>query len=236
MQLRNFGTGAGADGVLADAGEVAFFSEPKAEAPALAPSDEIDTDPVTASICDMLHSGDERYYPGRLVVTMSSLLMPALCCKEADAHLFSLPRYLTLPEQDAPRPLCLALDPDSPMTVGVRMLHTQIYTVYSAELHGIIQTLTMAIIRQPELHTGKIIIDTDIQLSIQAMGDRGKRSGQIHVIQAVQRIVSSARDRREKTPRQSLLSYGQDTCIKPVSAGLFKGHYRHHQHSSSLQQ
>ena len=73
------------------AGDVAVFSEPKAEAPALALSGEAATDPVTARTCDMLQSGNGRYYSGRLSVTLSSLLTPALCCEEADARLFSLP-------------------------------------------------------------------------------------------------------------------------------------------------
>ncbi len=57
-QLRNLEASAGADdGVLA---EVAFFSEPKAEAAALAFPGEVPTDPVTASTCDMLQSDDGR--------------------------------------------------------------------------------------------------------------------------------------------------------------------------------
>lgn len=91
MQLRNFGAGACADEVLADAAEVAFFSEPKAEAPALALSGEVATDPVIASTCDMLQSDDGRYYPDRLVVLFSSFLTPALRCEDADAHFFSQP-------------------------------------------------------------------------------------------------------------------------------------------------
>lgn len=91
MQLRNFGAGACADEVLADAAEVAFFSEPKAEAPALALSGEVATDPVIASTCDMLQSDDGRYYPDRLVVLLSSFLTPALRCEDADAHFFSQP-------------------------------------------------------------------------------------------------------------------------------------------------
>ena len=78
-QLRSFVADAGADdGFLADAGEVAFFSEPEAEAPALTllPG-EVAADPGTASTGDILQSGNERYYTGRLVVTLSSLLAPA---------------------------------------------------------------------------------------------------------------------------------------------------------------
>ena len=94
-QLRNLGASAGAgDGLLADAGEVAFFSEPKAEAPAIAPSGEVATDPVTASTCDILHSIDGRYYFGPLVVILSLSLTPLWCCEEADTRLFLLP---TLP-------------------------------------------------------------------------------------------------------------------------------------------
>ncbi len=79
MQLRDFGPGAGVDGgVPADAGEIAFFSEPKAEAPALAVSGAAVTEPVTASTCDILQSDLRRYYSSRLVVPLSSLLTPAL--------------------------------------------------------------------------------------------------------------------------------------------------------------
>ena len=54
-QLRNFDASAGVDGVLADASELALFSEPKAKAPAFAFADEA-ADPVTANICDILQS------------------------------------------------------------------------------------------------------------------------------------------------------------------------------------
>ena len=55
-QLRNFDASVGVDdGVLADASELAFFSEPKAKAPALEAAD-----PVTANICDILQSGHGR--------------------------------------------------------------------------------------------------------------------------------------------------------------------------------
>lgn len=61
-QLRNFGASAGADdGFLADADGFAFFSEPKAETPAIAFSGEVATDPVTAGTCDILQSGNGRY-------------------------------------------------------------------------------------------------------------------------------------------------------------------------------
>lgn len=81
MQLRNFGAGVGAnDGILADADEFAFFSEPKAEGPALA----------LALSGDMLQSGNGHVYSGRLVTILSSLSKPASCCKVADARLFSL--------------------------------------------------------------------------------------------------------------------------------------------------
>ncbi len=76
MQLRDFGPGAGVDGgVPADAGEIAFFSEPKAEAPV---SGAAVTEPVAASTCDILQSDLRRYYSSRLVVPLSSLLTPAL--------------------------------------------------------------------------------------------------------------------------------------------------------------
>lgn len=55
-QLRNFDASAGVDdGVLADASELALFSEPKAKAPALAFTGEA-ADPGTANICDILQS------------------------------------------------------------------------------------------------------------------------------------------------------------------------------------
>ena len=79
-QLRNFDASAGVDdGVLelADSGEVAFFSELKAKAPALAFAGEVANDPVTASPCDILQSGYGPYYIGRLT-TISSPSMPAL--------------------------------------------------------------------------------------------------------------------------------------------------------------
>ena len=53
MQLRNFRGGAGA--VVAKAGELAFFSEPKAEASALALFGEVPTNPITAGDCDILY-------------------------------------------------------------------------------------------------------------------------------------------------------------------------------------
>ena len=84
MQLRNFGAGAGIDdGVLA--GELAVFSEPKAEALAL------------ALFGDMLQSDTYNggYYSGRLEVTLSPLLTSALRCEEADARFFSLAMVAT---------------------------------------------------------------------------------------------------------------------------------------------
>ncbi len=62
------------------------------------------------------------------------------------------------------------------------------YTVYSAELHGILQALTMAAVHQPRMQFNTIIINTDNQASIQAIGDPGKHSGQVYVIQAVRTI------------------------------------------------
>lgn len=46
----------------------------------------------------------------------------------------------------------------------------------------------MAIFRRLELPTGKIIINTDNQSSIRSLGDHGKISDQIHVMQAAQVI------------------------------------------------
>jgi hypothetical protein len=88
-QLRNFSAGAGADDrVLADADEVAFFSELKAEAPPSALPGGVATDTVAAGTCDMLQWGNWRYYSSRLVVTLPSLSTPAWCCEEADTDLF----------------------------------------------------------------------------------------------------------------------------------------------------
>ena len=73
-QLRNFDASAGVDdGVLelADLGELAFFSEPKAKAPANALAGEVANDPVTANPCDILQSDNERYEIGRLVMILS---------------------------------------------------------------------------------------------------------------------------------------------------------------------
>ena len=59
------------------------------------------------------------------------------------------------------------------------------YTVYSAELHGIVQALIMTIIRRQEISTEKVFINTDNQSLIRAVEDLGKRSGQIYVMQAI---------------------------------------------------
>ena len=78
-QLRNFDAFAGADdGVVADADEFAFFSEPKAEGSALA----------LVLSGNMLQSGNWHYDSGRLMTILSSPLKPASYCEEADARLF----------------------------------------------------------------------------------------------------------------------------------------------------
>lgn len=59
------------------------------------------------------------------------------------------------------------------------------YKVYSAELHGIIQALAMAVTYCMQVSSGMVIINTDKQASIQAIGAPGKHSGQVYVIQAV---------------------------------------------------
>lgn len=94
-QLRNFDASAGVDdGGLADASELALFSEPKAKAPALAFPGEA-ADPVAANTCDILQSGHGRYVSGRLMATLSLLshlpCIDCIDCKEADARLFLLP-------------------------------------------------------------------------------------------------------------------------------------------------
>ena len=90
-QLRNLGARAGADtGILSEAGDLAFFSEFKAEAPALALFGENASDPVTASPCDMLYSENLRYDTGLLVLILSSsLLMSTMDHEEADTRCLS---------------------------------------------------------------------------------------------------------------------------------------------------
>lgn len=93
-QLRNFDASAGVDGgvlELADSGEVAFFSEPKAKAPALtlALAGELANDPTTASPCDILQSGHMRYCIGRLMMICPYQRLPY--CREAEESLILLP-------------------------------------------------------------------------------------------------------------------------------------------------
>ena len=90
-QLRNFGARAGADtGIISEAGDLAFFSEFKAEAPALALFGENAPDSATASPCDMMHSENSRYDTGLLVfIQSSSLLMSNMGHKEADTRCLS---------------------------------------------------------------------------------------------------------------------------------------------------
>lgn len=59
------------------------------------------------------------------------------------------------------------------------------YTVYSAELHGTIQALAMAVTYRAEVPSNTVIINTDNQASLQAINAPGKLSGQVYVIQAV---------------------------------------------------
>lgn len=68
---------------------------------------------------------------------------------------------------------------------GIYLGFSHWFTVYSAELHGVLQALTTAAVHQRDVTGRKLIINTDNQASIQAMGDPGKRSGQIYVIQAI---------------------------------------------------
>ncbi len=81
-----------------------------------------------------------------------------------------------------------AVSPDIDSTFSVYLGPSDWYTVYSAELHGILQALTMAAVHQARTQLNEIIINTDNQASIQAIGDPGKHSGQVYVIQAVQTI------------------------------------------------
>ena len=62
------------------------------------------------------------------------------------------------------------------------------YTVYSAKMHGILRALTVAIIYHSELQIGTVVINIDKKSSVQALGNPGKHSGQVYVIQAVQLI------------------------------------------------
>ena len=52
------------------------------------------------------------------------------------------------------------------------------FTVYAAELHGILQALTMVWVHPMNIPTRKVIINTDNQASIRGLGDPGKKSGQ----------------------------------------------------------
>jgi hypothetical protein len=92
-QERNFRVFVGADGVPADAGELAFFSEPEALA-----SDTVTAGTVTS---DMLKRGNGRMSAILLadrwsrVLSLSSLLTPASRREEAGTRLFSLPTRAT---------------------------------------------------------------------------------------------------------------------------------------------
>ncbi len=78
-----------------------------------------------------------------------------------------------------------AVSPDIGSPYGIYLGPSNWFTVYSAELHGVLQALTMTAVHREEVGTRKVIINTDNQASIQAIGDPGKHSGQIYVIQAV---------------------------------------------------
>ena len=79
------------------------------------------------------------------------------------------------------------------------------YTVYSAELHGIIQALTVASLNRPH-PTGTVIINTDNQSSIRAIGDPGKRSGQIYVTHAV-KMINALREQGISTELHWILAH-----------------------------
>ena len=86
-----------------------------------------------------------------------------------------------------------AVSPDIDSTFSIYLGASDWYTVYSTELHGILQALAMVVVHQARHRLNRIIINTDNQASIQAIGDPGKHSGQIYVIQAVQ-FIDSLRD------------------------------------------
>lgn len=81
-----------------------------------------------------------------------------------------------------------AVSPDIDSTLSVYMGTSDWYTVYSAELHGILQALTMTAVHRLRCRINKVVINTDNQASIQAIGDPGKHSGQTYVIRAIQVI------------------------------------------------
>ena len=79
-----------------------------------------------------------------------------------------------------------------PATIEVRRMYigsSEWYTVYSAELCGIVIALEMIYaIRGLIKKDKKVIINTDNQASIQAIEDPGKHSGQAFVIAVIQWI------------------------------------------------
>ncbi len=75
-----------------------------------------------------------------------------------------------------------AVLPDIGSPYGIYLGPSNWFTVYSAELHGVLQALTMTTVHREEVGTRKVIINTNNQASIQVIGDLGKHSGQIYVI------------------------------------------------------
>lgn len=81
-----------------------------------------------------------------------------------------------------------AVSSDIGSSYGIYLGFSNWFAVYSAELNGVLQALTMAAMHQRDVAGRRVIINTDNQASIQAMRDPGKRSGQIYVIQAIHLI------------------------------------------------
>ena len=83
-----------------------------------------------------------------------------------------------------------AVHPPSKTVHRMYLGGTDWFTVYSAELHGIVLALSLVYHHRREWLTGSrtVVINTDNQASIQAIEDPKKHSGQTWVIQAIQLI------------------------------------------------
>ena len=62
------------------------------------------------------------------------------------------------------------------------------FTVYTAELYGVLQGLTMVWVHRMSIPTRKVIINADNQASIRTLGDPEKKSGQALMIQTIRSI------------------------------------------------
>ena len=68
-----------------------------------------------------------------------------------------------------------AVSPEIGSPYGIYLGPSNWFTVYSAELHGVLQALTMTAVYQGEVGVREVVINTDNQASIQAIRDPGKR-------------------------------------------------------------